>query len=157
MQEAISLENQFDLDGGETRLWTGAPRQGIILSPGDAITIPVGVLWTAGAVFWEASVLRTQGPGISALFVLPFVLIGLHGTVGRFIADAWRRRNTSYALTSDRVIIGTGSNVTSLFLSSLGDITLTEGKDGSGTITFRPPISEMVVAARPSVAQIVIG
>lgn len=126
------------LERGERQLWTGTPRRGLVLRPWDAITIPFGAVATAFSVFWEVSVLRTPAPGFFAIFGLPFILAGLYLMVGRPIADALRRRRTTYVLTTDRVIIRTGSNTKSLPLATIGDASLTERSDGSGTIRFSP-------------------
>jgi hypothetical protein len=126
----------ISLDRGERQLWVGAPRRGIVFRGSDIFLIPFSLLWAGFAVFWEASVLRTGAPGPFAFFGVPFVLIGLYMTVGRFIADAWRRNRTSYVLSTDRVIIQSGGSVKSLALRTLSDLTVTERRDGTGTITF---------------------
>ena len=163
----------MSLDRGERQLWVGAPRRGIVFRAADVFIIPFSILWAGFAVFWEVSVLRTPAPGPFALFGVPFVLIGLYITVGRFLVDAWRRGRTAYVLSSERVIIQSGGSVKSLALRTLTDVTLTERRDGSGTITFgavafpmamyagtawpgvpQPPAFEMIPDARQVYAQI---
>ncbi len=79
--------------------------------------------------------------------------------IGRFFVDARIRRNTSYAVTADRVIIRSGllsPSTKSLNVRSMSDVTLNERKDGSGTITFGPvnPLLAMYAGfAWPGVAQ----
>lgn len=54
--------------GGETQLWAGTPRQGIVLGPLDLFVIPFGLMWTAFAVFMETSIVRANGPLFMRLF-----------------------------------------------------------------------------------------
>jgi hypothetical protein len=126
----------FELDRGEHQLWTGVPRQGFVLQPADAFLIPFSLMWAGFAVFWEVSVLSTPAPGFFAIWGIPFVAMGAYFTIGRFFADSWRRSRTTYGLTSQRVIIRSGSSLKSLSLRTLSDVTLTERPDGTGTITF---------------------
>jgi hypothetical protein len=152
----IAQTTAFDLERGETSLWIGVPRQGVVLRPSDALMIPFSILWGGFAVFWEVSVLRTSAPSFFALWGIPFVLVGLYIIIGRFFVDARRRAHTSYALTSERVIIRTRNSVKSLSVRTLSDVTLTERADGSGTITFGPnpfPSSMYAGTSWPGIAQ----
>lgn len=125
-----------EVSRGETLLWSGVPRQGIFFRPADALLVPFSLLWGGFAVFWEATVLATPSPGFFALWGIPFVLIGLHITVGRFFVDAYRRRRTTYAVTARRVIVRSGATTESLDLASLPTLSLREHSNGLGTITF---------------------
>ena len=136
-----TISTQFTLDRGERQIWTGAPRQGLMLRPADAFMIPFSLLWGGFAVFWEASVLRQGAVTFFALWGIPFVCVGIYMVVGRFFVDAKRRANTVYGITSSRVIIQSGvfrPTLKSLNLKTLADLTLSERPDGSGTITFGP-------------------
>lgn len=127
------------LESGEQLIWSGQPRQGLVLRPSDALMIPFSLLWGGFAIFWEVSVILTGAPVFFWLFGIPFVLIGLYLIFGRFFTDARARAQTFYGLTNDRILITSGKRgrrVQSLSLSTLGDITLDEREDGSGTITF---------------------
>jgi Bacterial PH domain len=148
MPTATTVSIQFNLDRGERQLWAGQPKQGLVFRAADTFMIPFSLLWGGFAIFWEASVLTTNAPGFFALFGVPFVLMGLYVTVGRFFVDARRRANTTYAVTTERVLISTrwfSASTKSLNLKTLSDITLNERRDGSGTITFGPtnPLATM--------------
>jgi len=125
---------------GEQVIWSGRPAQGLMLRPGDAITIPYSILWAGFAFFWETSVILSHA-GLFALLGVPFVLTGLYITVGRFFYDAYQRSQTVYAVTDERVMFvqgRDGNNVRSFALLSLGDMSLKEGKERRGTIYFGP-------------------
>ena len=132
---------EFPLARGERLLWSGAPRQGVVLRPTDLFQIPFSLLWGGFALFWNVSVWATGAPIFFRLFGLPFLVVGVYVTVGRFWFDARRRARTSYGVTTERVIIASGAftpSIKSLALRTLTDVTLTERPDASGTISFGP-------------------
>lgn len=152
-----SSPGDFQLDRGEHLLWSGAPRQGVMLRPADAFMIPFSLMWGGFAVFWEISVLRTPAAGFFAIWGIPFVAMGVYITVGRFIVDSWRRARTRYAVTSDRIIIRTNASLKSLSVRTLTDVALTEHRDGTGTITFGSlafPMSMFAAANWPGAPQV---
>jgi hypothetical protein len=129
---------QFPMERGERQLWTGAPRQGIMFRAADGFAIPFTLLWGGFAVFWVVSVLRT-GARFFWIFGLPFVGVGLYVIFGRFVADARRRARTTYIVTSNRIVLIRGARTpvtTSLLLTTLSNVTMTEKPDGTGTINF---------------------
>lgn len=126
------------LGSGERLLWAGSPRPGVTLQTADALLIPISLVWGGFACFWEYEVIKSGAPLVMRLFGLPFVAVGLYLILGRFFVDAWRRQSTFYGLTNQRVLIAVGPQVRSLNLESLGDVTLSERADGSGTILFAP-------------------
>ena len=132
------------LDSGESLIWSGAPRQGLLFRPSDSYFIPFSLLWGGFAIFWEASVLNTSGPNslFMSIWGIPFVLIGLYMIIGRFFVDARIRAKTYYGLTDRRAIIVSGlfsRTINSLPLRTLTDISLQERLDRSGTILFGRP------------------
>lgn len=133
------------LDSGESLIWSGAPRQGLVLRPSDAYVIPFSLMWGGFAIFWEVGVLRMQGPnvGFMSIWGIPFVLMGLYLIVGRFFVDARIRAKTYYGLTNRRAIIISGlfsRTINSLPLRTLADISLRERSDRSGTILLGRPL-----------------
>ncbi len=118
--------------------------------------IPFSLLWCGFAVFWETAAVKKEPP-FFALWGVPFILIGVYFVLGRFFVDACSRAKTFYGVTNDRIIIITGfrsRQIKSLQLRTLTDVSLTESKDASGTITFGPqlPISRRVPPAGPEPA-----
>ena len=134
-------EMSRELESGESLLWSGRPRQGVVFRKSDWFMVPFSLLWGGFAIFWEVSAVSGGAPFFFALFGVPFVLIGLHMIVGRFFVDMRQRARTYYALTNSRVIIIGGlfsRTVKSLALRTLSDVSVSEIGDRSGTITFGP-------------------
>ena len=124
---------------GEQLVWWDQPKQGIMLTPRDALMIPFSLLWGGFAVFWEASVISTHAPFFFALWGIPFVLAGFFIAVGRFFADGWLRRRTMYALTNRRVLIVRSApfaRFIALDLEQLPAVSLLDSHNGRGTIRF---------------------
>jgi hypothetical protein len=142
-----------DLQGrllpGERIFWTGAPPTGFLLTGRDGFLIPFSLLWGGFAIFWEWGVVTGMGkdhpaPGFFMLWGIPFVLIGLYMIFGRFIADAWMRGRTAYAVTNQRVLIlrtAPTFKFTAYALDRLPELSLEEKADGRGTIRFQPSVA----------------
>jgi hypothetical protein len=77
MNSNVSLEIQRHLEPRENILWSGQPKQGVMLRGSDAFLIPFSLLWGGFAFFWEYSVLTKGAPPFFALFGIPFVVIGI--------------------------------------------------------------------------------
>lgn len=130
-----------ELGGSERLLWSGRPRQGLMLRPSDAFMIPFSLMWGGFVIFWEYKAISGGAPLSMALFGLPFVAMGLHMIVGRFVTDANARKHTYYGVTDQRIVMVSGKfrrRVKTLNLRTLSDISLEEGPGGTGTITLGP-------------------
>jgi len=141
------MAGSIDLSGrlmrGERILWSGIPRQGILFTPQDSIKVPFSLAWGGFAIYWEIGVSTTNAPFFFRLFGIPFVLAGLFLMFGRFLLDARVRQSVVYAVTTERILIdrrGLFSSFTALPLVRLPDATLTESRDGRGTIRFGPSV-----------------
>ncbi len=127
------------LDRGESLLWAGKPKSGIVFRTSDVYMIPFSIFWCGFAIFWV--VMASKGGGLFALFGVPFVIIGLILVFGRFFIDAKQRQNTVYGITENRILIKSGvfsKTIQSLNIKTLSDIELSEKGDGSGTISIGP-------------------
>ncbi|KPF91317.1 hypothetical protein IP87_21080 [beta proteobacterium AAP121] len=128
-----------ELAAGEQVIWSGQPKQGLKLLAADAFGIPFSLFFAGFSVFWMHGAAQSGASLSFILFGLPFVLVGVYLVIARFFVEAKQRSTTFYAVTPERIIICSGllSRTTkSLPLRTLQDLSLSEGSDGSGTITF---------------------
>lgn len=139
MTNKVILEIRKHLGPNEKILWAGQPKQGIMLRVSDIFLIPFGCLWGGFAFVWEYNVLMHMGPSFFALFGVPFVVIGAYLIVGRFFVEAVQRKQTYYGITTERIIIVSGifqQKINTLALRSLSDVSLTESRNQTGSISF---------------------
>ena len=132
------LPFQNELRSSEVLLWSGRPRQGLVFRASDLFLVPFSLVWAGFVFFWELMALA-GGVGCFGIWGIPFVLVGIYMTVGRFFVDFYIRRNTHYGLTNERVIIISGflrSETKSLNLRTASDVTMSQRANGKGTITF---------------------
>jgi hypothetical protein len=149
------------LDAGEQILWSGRPRQGIVLRYIDAFLIPFSAVWALGVMYWTllafGTVLKKQASNPS-LIDWPFLLVGswmslygLYMLFGRFIADAYHRSKLVYAITDQRALILSlrpWSSSTSIALTDLQNHQVVEYRSGRGTIHLAPPTAQAKPAWR---------
>jgi hypothetical protein len=104
---------QPELMSGESVYWAGMPNPRIIFHSDDWTAIPFTLIWTGFFLFWEADALGMRGKAsrhgeikvFMALWGIPFLVIGNWMVWGRFLADAWLKRRTYYAVTNLRVLV----------------------------------------------------
>jgi len=137
-----------DLFAGETLLWSGSPRPGILLRSRDWFMIPFGTFFLFMGLSLPISIMSfpTSPPDNSSppplffvIFTLPFVVIGTWFSFGHLLWERAIRAKSRYALTDQHVIIVQDrrhKTVKSIPLKDIADIGLTVGRDGVGTITF---------------------
>jgi hypothetical protein len=138
----FDIENDLrqTLSKDEKLLWTGRPKAGIVFRSSDIFFIPFSLLWFCFAIFWEYNVVK-MGINFFALFGLPFIVMGLYISAGRFFIDALKRKNTVYGITDNRIIIKSGifsKDIKSLNIRTITDLTFREKADGTGTISIGP-------------------
>lgn len=142
--ERYEIEQRLAREVGpqERVLWSGVPRQGLMLRASDVFTIPFSIMWCGFAIFWEFGATRSGAGAFFTAWGIPFVGVGLYMVIGRFFVDAFQRARTIYALTNERVIIAgggwSGRTVRSISLRQLPEVLLSERRDGRGTIAFSP-------------------
>jgi hypothetical protein len=131
---------QGELEDGERLLWAGRPRQGLQLRREIASLIAFAL---ASLPFIGAFAVGPAGAQTAdTLLGNPFVLWMVFVAVAPIVLDALVRRRTAYGLTDRRAIFVSqplGRQVTAMPLTTLPELTLTEDRDGSGTIWFGPP------------------
>jgi hypothetical protein len=127
---------------GERILWSGRPRSGLLFGPRDVFLIPFSLFWGGFALFWEGTAIHSGAPILFRLWGVPFVLVGIYLIAGRFLVDAWARRNTLYAVTNQRVLIARSwpfRKFVAVNLDRLPEAQLSESANGRGTIRFGEP------------------
>ena len=141
MSDSLDIVISAQLAPGERLIWSGKPRGGFRLSVQDFFLIPFSLVWCGFVCFWEWAVVTSHSPLIMKLWGIPFILVGIHLLAGRFFIDALQRTKTFYGVTEDRILIVTNlvfKNVKSVSLRTLGEISLNERNDGSGSILLGP-------------------
>ena len=138
-ENQIKQEFKSLLSDDEQILWVGKPPEGILFRRSDIFLIPFTFLWFGFAIFWESIVLLMDAPWFFKLWGIPFVIFGFHICIGRFFIDSYRRKNTVYAITNERILIKSGifsKEVNSINPDTLPEIGFTVKSNGSGTIVL---------------------
>lgn len=147
MQQESIAAVQPELTSGESIVWAGQPKPGIIFHKEDGFLVPFSLFWGGFAIFWEAGVLGLWGFGgkvwsFGAVWGIPFVLIGQYLIWGRFFYMAWLKRRTHYAVTNRRVIVvqnGWTRQMASAYIEGLPTIIKQGSSNGIGTLSFAQP------------------
>lgn len=137
-QRALARE----IGPNEQLLWSGMPKQGLVLRTSDLLVIPLGIGWAGFLVFWHYGMAQTGGPLLTFGSVVS-TAIGLYVLVGRFIWDSWERKKLYYALTDQRALIYGGlldRKLRSVNYHALPEIVVEDSADGDAPITFGTPI-----------------
>jgi hypothetical protein len=85
---------------------------------------------------------RHRGPRqfFFKLWGIPFVLIGLYMIFGRFFYQAHRNRQTTYAVTTQRVLRvvtrARSETVEAMYLSAIPAVSVSAARNGEGTVRF---------------------
>lgn len=144
---AIDIDAQRELlpelDRSEQLVWAGRPATGILFRRGDIFLIPFTLVWCGFAIVWEIGAAASGAPLYFLLFGAIFVVIGIFLVAGRFWFDAFKRRRTVYGMTNERVLIKSDlfrREVKSHFIRALQETSLSERRNGKGTIRLGPDV-----------------
>lgn len=127
---------------GEQLIWTGRPRQGLLLQWSDLAGVPLWLGMSALVVEIIRNGLETGRGSLDFLAVTGAMASACaFGLFGRFLLDGWLRARTAYGLTDQRLLILRGRRLTSIDRIRLRQVHLRGGRRGGrGTIYFgRPP------------------
>jgi hypothetical protein len=140
MDRDIEYAIEKDLMTDEILLWSGRPNPSAIFNKADLFLVPFSVFWFGFAIFW--TIMASAASWFAALFGIPFMLLGLYFTVGRFIMKSRKKRKTGYAITNKRIISlmlnnnGERKSFTSVDIRSIQGDALSVNKHNIGSITF---------------------
>jgi hypothetical protein len=128
------------LSPGERVEWVGKPDASRRFTRADLFLVPFSIVWCAFAIFWEASAVAGADSAFFGLWGIPFVAMGLYLVFGRFVYKANRRRRTTYAVTSRRVMCivrsRRGESVQTMYLSAIPNISTSASSNGHGSVAF---------------------
>lgn len=134
------------LRSGESILWEGQPDPNRHLNRRDTTLIPYSLLQFAAplAMIWMFNTFFTFFGSFGTLYNLLigfFLVTGLYALVGRFAFKYFKKRNTYYAVTEDRIIIHDTTplfgNTTTLYIDQLTEL----NRDGAD-IMFASPSAQ---------------
>ncbi len=125
----------FELAPGERVLWSGTPRRGLFVQPADLLQVPISLVILYVFVT-QARQANLRDPMQLLLGGVIFIAV-MYFAVGRFFFDAYRRGRSSYALTSERMLVKESlfsDFVKSFPLNTITDTGLREKRNGFGNI-----------------------
>ena len=126
------------LKPGERIVWTGKPKQGLLLRDADMIAIPMSIMLLGFALLLDFLVLNFEVRWPVVFFAVTSSAAFVYLGVIRFFTAARRRRHIEYCLTNKRVLLihGRKRRLETLPLSQIDKAELTAEKDGSGHVSF---------------------
>lgn len=120
---------QPHLRDDENLLWSGAPDPQVRFTSADLFLVPFSVLWCGFAIIWEVTSVAGGAPAFFNLWGIPFILVGLYMTVGRFYYKRYRKSRTAYAVTTRRAIIAGPRSFTDMPLAGRA-VNIQRSRDG---------------------------
>lgn len=130
---------QPELMPNERLIWSGQPRSGWRLKPGDKMRLPVSALFTLFAIYWTWQATTFTTPPNLWVMGVPFIFFGLYVLIGRYWVEAQQRKYSSYGLTNQRVIIVCEwpfRRVISIAIKDIDHVFMDETAEGIGSIVF---------------------
>jgi hypothetical protein len=88
---------------GEIILWRGRPDPWVIFAPQDIVLVPFSLIWTGFFVFFARSQVN-GGSLFSAIYAIPFLVVGSYIVLLRFFVKWWARHRQRYAITNLRAV-----------------------------------------------------
>lgn len=143
MKKAKVEFSQF-LQKGETLLWAGQPKGGIIIEKDDKPLMIAGMIFIVFMslimlIGFQLYSISTSVGILLVLLVLPFMLLGFYLLIGRLLIDKQNRSRTFYGLTEKRLLLKSRlpmAKIQSISITLLTEMNIVENRDGTGTISL---------------------
>ncbi len=147
MSEDVGRLLDDKLKDGEELLWTGSPETFVLITSADILLVPVSIWIGAYIIHTGLSIIQRSVASdyslgqviVGVIGGLPFIVMGLYLTLGRFIYKNWHKRHTVYAVTNTRVLSISDLGriiVRDQPIDEIPDLRKSSGRGGLGTITF---------------------
>ncbi|MCY7360637.1 MAG: hypothetical protein LH629_01005 [Ignavibacteria bacterium] len=137
--QRIEIDKKFEvhLKENEKIVWSGRPKQGILMRDVDIIIIPMSLILFGFALIMDYAAFTYQVSfvfkSLGVLLSLSVIYIG----VLRFFVNANHRKKLFYCITSKRILVLSGKKkFSTLPLRNIESLDKTTENDGSGFITF---------------------
>lgn len=122
----------------EQILWRGKPEKLHVFEKEDLPLTVFGCVWSALVLFnFAIPTFRSKPFGLIWLMPVFFMLVGLYFPIGHPIQKANALRNSSYVVTSTRILICVRGKVHQYNKSNLPPISVSRYSDGEGSIIFQ--------------------